>query len=62
MVTSGSFMTSLEPVVQPMSRVPRTGLTGLPLTSADRRLHLSLNDPGVITTPYTHRMLSHGAA
>jgi hypothetical protein len=50
MVTSGSFMPSPEPVVRPMSRVLRTGLTGLPLTSAAHRLSLNPNDPEVTIT------------
>jgi hypothetical protein len=33
-----------------MSRVLRTGLTGLPLTSATHRLHLVWNDPEVTMT------------
>jgi hypothetical protein len=45
MVTSGSFIRPLEPVRQTMSRVLRTGLTGLPLTSAAHRLLPNKNDP-----------------
>ena len=40
-------MPFLKSVVQPMSRVLRTGLTGLPLTSGAHRLSPLSNDPEV---------------